>query len=101
MSADNGVYVLESPLMAEAPNGQEIHYADEYRVAHCQAIENLWDCGQYSLDFERQMFGQSPVYHDKDEAILCAARIASSLSWYTEDWPKIWRSKSLPVALQT
>jgi len=80
MSADNGVYVLESPLMAEAPNGQEIHYADEYRVAHCQAIENLWDCGQYSLDFERQMFGQSPVYHDKDEAILAAHRIAETIT---------------------
>ena len=80
MSADNGVYVLESPLMAEAPNGQEIHYADEYRVAHCQAIENLWDCRQYSLDFERQMFGQSPVYHDKDEAILAAHRIAETIT---------------------
>ncbi len=61
MSADNGIYILETP----------IGFEKEYRVAHCQAIENI--C--YGNDNGNPMwvvrlFGNSKVFHEKRDALL-------------------------------
>lgn len=73
MSADNGVYVLKSP--SSLPNGN-----DEYRVAHAQAIENLQTTDEkFSRDWEHETFNPSPVYFNKDEAILAAHKIAETI----------------------
>lgn len=76
MSADNGVYVLET----EGP---------EYRVAHLQAVENLsWDKSKedYTDDPEvhisnaREMWANTPVFTSKEKAVKYASEVA-------EDYP--------------
>jgi len=68
MSADNGIYILQT----EGP---------EFRVMHCQGIDNLsWD-NVNSCDTEeedvlivnaRDMFKGAPVFSEEDKAILFA-----------------------------
>ena len=79
MSADNGVYVLESPIVAVAPDGQEVTVGNEYRVAHCQAIDNLYAVESIAKYYEYEIFKDSEVYYDKDEALLAAHRIAERI----------------------
>lgn len=73
MSADNGIYILASPVYEDVP------HKHEYRVVHAMAIENI----EYKPDREgfntkelRRYFGKSPVFYDKAEALLEADRMA-------------------------
>jgi len=62
MSADNGTYILQT-------------YGPEFRVAHAQAIDNIygaWD-GENNTwvgdpEFILDVFGESKVFHNLDEA---------------------------------
>ena len=75
MSADNGIYILVTP------KGDKF----EYRVAHLQAVENLYYSGQY-MDIitddpalhiieARKMWGFSKVFFNKDKALREAVEI--------------------------
>ena len=62
MSADNGIYILPSPKSDSF----------EYRVAHCQAIENI----DYSPMYEVLLFSKSPVYTSQQEAAAVAIEMS-------------------------
>ncbi len=70
MSADNGVYILETP-------GHPDPTKKQYRVIHAQAIENvtsydpLWNQDECARDY----FGKCQVFHDESEAFQEAQRI--------------------------
>ena len=55
MSADNGIYILKSPIQC-SPN------TFEYRVAKCSAIENI----DYRVEYEVLLFGRSKIYTEDD-----------------------------------
>lgn len=60
MSADNGIYILET---------QEDSGVKEYRVAECQSIDNIYFGSQEERDESvRHFFGQSPIYMDYQAA---------------------------------
>jgi len=70
MSADNGIYVLQT----DGP---------EFRVQHCQAIENInWDVDakDYTEDEDvtivnaRELFKGAPVFTDEGEALKFASK---------------------------
>jgi hypothetical protein len=68
MSADNGIYILSSPVTA----GTKVF---EFRVAECQAIENLdyFEQGdERAKAFEVLLFGRSQVFDKENDAILYA-----------------------------
>lgn len=66
MSADNGIYILESK--------------DGFRVIHSQAIENIyfWETmpgEKLNPKYLKQYFGEAKVFKTRDEAWLEARRI--------------------------
>lgn len=64
MSADNGIYILETPSLV----GDK-----EYRVIHAQAIDNIYDQdGNIDKDTLRQYFCMSPVIVNKEDAMTKA-----------------------------
>jgi len=76
MSADNGIYILQT----DGP---------EFRVQHCQAIENInWDhvnkCYTEKQDVwirnAREMFETAPVFTDKGKALLFAMECSEKYS---------------------
>lgn len=78
MSADNGVYVLQT-------------YGPEFRVAYAQAIDNIYegfDDGSShwlpDLDAMKIYFGKSSVYLTLEEALDAAEKIAYDYD-YLED----------------
>jgi hypothetical protein len=74
MSADNGVYILETK-------------GPEYRVAYASAIDNLTWAGDDSFDGDwnkksvRDYFGESKVYTNLDEAYNEAHMLHDNWSW--------------------
>ena len=67
MSADNGVYILETPMNDKTGN--------EYRVVHCQNIEDIyWDAKATTFAAEiqprmlKEKFGEAEVILDQDVA---------------------------------
>lgn len=69
MSADNGIYVLETM--------KKNSHDCEYRVAHCQAIDNL----DYGTEEDKantlvQYFGKSQVFETESDALLFAYDLA-------------------------
>lgn len=81
MSADNGVYILAT----KGPRGKK-----DYRVAHLQAVENLW----YKPDFPREkpelnlkcvvdLYSECRVFTDRTLAMGYALRIADEV-WNLE-----------------
>ncbi len=76
MSADNGVYILESPVHSDMPG------TFEYRVVHCMAIENITfepDREGYNTAFLVEYFERSAIFYDKELALLEAGRISDEL----------------------
>lgn len=78
MSADNGVYILET----SKDSGKE------YRVAHLQAVENVyWDYSSRQssnspdvcIQNARRMWKDAPVFVDRIEALRKADEIASEI----------------------
>jgi len=70
MSADNGIYILETP------DGNVF----EYRVAHCQAIENLTYAEQNGdPEYVVRLFGDSEVFYDKTSALIAADKQAQEI----------------------
>jgi hypothetical protein len=67
MSADNGIYILQSPVFDE--NGNKID--TEFRVSHCQAIENIY----YDIGFEFRYFNNSPIFNSLSDALMEAAKM--------------------------
>jgi len=69
MSADNGIYILQSPK-----NDQY-----EFRVIHAQAIDNLeWepDRDGFNTAELKRYFGEATVYDDEDEVWKVARRMS-------------------------
>jgi len=66
MSADNGIYILRTPAPPVKEGNSYInqHSKYEYRVAHCQAIENI----DYSDLYLPLLFGGSQIYNEQDAA---------------------------------
>ncbi len=63
MSADNGIYVLKTPVRAGEGNGFE------YRIAEAQAIENAHDCDRAVRErYISSVFGSSWVLHSSRRA---------------------------------
>lgn len=86
MSADNGIYVLESLAL----DGK----SSEYRVTHGQAIENLywWDFHDGDMCFGvekdemnpeqiKNYFGKSKILFDRVEALKEADKILLEVGW--------------------
>ena len=81
MSADNGIYILET----EGP---------EYRVAHLSAVENyLWDEEIKEMDYgnmdnaiknAREMWHDQTVHLDKASALAEAAKMEEEI--YADDY---------------
>jgi len=76
MSADNGIYILES----EGP---------EWRVVHAQAIENInWnpetrttcDSSFFNNDELKSYFGRCEVFTSKDDAVRAALAIEGEIA---------------------
>ena len=78
MSIDNGVYILESPQFGFNRRGERVRIRYEYRITHCQAIENINDPTE-GVKYQILLFGGSLVHYNKDEAILAAHRIAEKI----------------------
>lgn len=77
MSADNGVYILKTPARP-IKNGNiytNQHGKFEYRVAHCQAIDNI----DYSDLYIPLLFGNSVVHDSKESALKEAKGIFNNL----------------------
>ena len=62
MSADNGIYILVTPITDSK--------VFEYRVAHCQAIENI----DYDPKYLNLYFGECSVFLTKTDALREAAK---------------------------
>ena len=76
MSADNGIYVLASPINLF---GKEL----EYRVAECQAIDNINYFNQESIEtkaFEVLYFGESPIFSNEIDAENHALELEKEIS---------------------
>jgi hypothetical protein len=93
MSADNGIYILQTLRRRGAVPGGEY----EYRVAHLQGVENyLWDSKRYGkggysknpdvwIKNARKMWRGCTVYVDRDEAFAEATRIYDEIM--KDDFP--------------
>lgn len=79
MSADNGIYILQSPV-------EGVKDKFEYRVRDCQAIDNIdenftsyiiYDGVEYKshLLYEVMLFGKSIVYSRKEDAMIAASKL--------------------------
>jgi hypothetical protein len=75
MSADNGIYILETQIPETDLR--------EYRVAHAQAIDNLYydvETGEHRHNFIPQVafqyFGKCEVFFDPEEALTYANGLA-------------------------
>lgn len=79
MSADNGIYILQSPV-------EGVKDTFEYRVKDCQAIDNIYenftsliinDGVEYKLHllYEVMLFGESIVYSRKEDAMIVASKL--------------------------
>lgn len=72
MSADNGVYILKSPV---PPDSGEF----EYRVTHAMAIDNINyepDVEGFNTERLKRYFGSCHVFRDKSKALINADEIA-------------------------
>ncbi len=72
MSADNGVYILRSPVH---PDSSEF----EYRVTHAMAIDNIsYEPNMEGFNTEelKRYFGKCPVFYNRMEAFAKADDIA-------------------------
>lgn len=67
MSADNGIYILKT--LRSGIMGPDEGY--EYRVAHCQAIENIFSEDQQDK-FLIMYFGKCEVIEGRLEALVVA-----------------------------
>lgn len=78
MSADNGVYILKTPARP-IKNGNYYEYQHdmfEYRVAHCQAIENVNHSDLYLPVY----FANSKVYPSHVAAMVKAVAMAKEIT---------------------
>ena len=86
MSADNGVYILQT-LKDSAPGEPVESYGFEYRVIEAMAIENIcWeqdDNGEYSdlgtpsMKTVRKYWKDSPILLSRQEALEYADKLLS------------------------
>jgi len=84
MSADNGVYILETVRLTRKG------FQPEFRVSHLSAIDNIeWDekINDYTNDDDvrivnaREMFDVTKVFEDKKEAESYAVALHEDLGW--------------------
>ena len=74
MSADNGIYILKTPRRDDPK-------LFEYRVAHCQAIENIternafWNQPAHTVF----LFGSSVIFDNKADALIEAGSIEDKI----------------------
>jgi len=72
MSADNGIYILKTPV---DKNG-----AFEWRVAHAQAIESIYYKNEEgNPEYVVQFFGKAPVFTNREEAVKLANKIEAHI----------------------
>jgi len=80
MSADNGVYILVTPILTPRDEGRK-----EYRPSYMQAVENyLWDAesGEETenpdihIENARQMWKYARVVFDRTKALKMADKMA-------------------------
>lgn len=77
MSADNGVYILVTPARPIKSGNCYTHCSkSEYRVAHCQNIEDI----DHSDLYLALKFGNSRVFDTMEEALELASSILKGLS---------------------
>lgn len=81
MSADNGVYILETISPKDSSK-------KEWRVAHLQAVEDInWDDNakistsnqDIMIKNAREMWARSPIFETKASALIAADTIESKL----------------------
>lgn len=86
MSADNGIYVLQTPvsetisnLLTEGTRGFELF---EYRVIHAQAIENVNYYKEGTLLREAEVvnyFGKAEVLTNREQALIKGHELAREI----------------------
>jgi len=85
MSSDNGIYILRTPA-PPIKNGNSYtnqHGKFEYRVAHCQAIDNI----DYSDLYLPLYFGNCKVFDILEKALSLAEQISKDIKengYFTE-----------------
>lgn len=75
MSADNGIYVLSTPIP------EKYLELREYRVAHAQAIDNIYYYKEGTKLREAELvmyFGRSKPYLSREAALICAHDMAKT-----------------------
>ena len=78
MSADNGIYILRTPARPVRTGNSYVNQHDvyEYRVAECQAIENI----DYHDLYANAYFGDCVPTYSEDEALKTAHRLLKEIS---------------------
>ncbi len=72
MSADNGIYILKTPTPDDG--------VFEYRVSHCQAIEDIWyENPDGNPDAVVDKFGDCEVFNDIDKAADLAFKMEKEI----------------------
>jgi hypothetical protein len=88
MSADNGIYILRSPIR---PLTDELGVdpepwspiREEFRVTHAQAIDNLEfepDCQGFNTGILIDYFGKCEVFTSRDQAYELARKKADEIA---------------------
>jgi hypothetical protein len=75
MSADNGIYILKSPVHKDIPG------EFEFRVTHAMAIDNITyrpDCEGFNSEELIKYFGDCDVMYKRTEALVEADRQAQN-----------------------
>ena len=75
MSTDNGVYILRTQTKGTIGPGDKGY---EYRIAHCQAIENI----EYPGEEDKwliQYFGKCEIFHKEIDALKEAQRMFNQI----------------------
>jgi len=74
MSADNGIYILETP--------RESGEGFEYRVIHAQAIENIFNDEEDGNAVQIiEYYGDSTIFNTMDESLREAHRLYKDYEW--------------------
>jgi hypothetical protein len=81
MSADNGVYILRTPVHIDVPG------EFEYRITHAMAIDNIryeqgdWSgAGGFNIQEVQRYFGECEIFRSRTDALLEADRIADGIT---------------------
>jgi hypothetical protein len=94
MSADNGIYILQTNLPPMKIGNFYINQYGKYefRVAHCQVIDDIY----YSDIYLPILFGDSPVFFDIEKANEYAKEMEKNICYLEYGTQTIYLDKYFP-----